>query len=435
MNISHLPKTPGVYIMRDNTSNILYIGKAKNIQKRVSQYFLKSTGGSGWKIPNLTALIQTIDYISCASEREALLIEKELIKKFQPFFNALWKDGKSYPYIKITTQDDFPRLSLTRRKTKDKALYFGPYPKVEPIKHLLNHLWKIKYINLRRCKFEFSQKNKLPEHKINSCIYYHTSQCPAPCAGKISKKEYLLLVKRIVLFLKGDYSALLEEFSEKMKKHSNNLEYEKAKTQHDFIKAIVHLSEKVRVKTFPKIQITEELTKTNAITQLKTILNLKNPPSHIETFDTSSLFARDAVGASVCFINGEKCAAYYRRYKIKYNAPLKRGSNDFKMIKEIVSRRLAQIKKSKKTNPDLFLIDGGKGQLKMALEAMKESGLKIPVIALSKEYEEIHLPGKKALRPERNDCALKLLQKMRDEAHRFAITYHRKLRNFKFLKK
>ncbi len=420
--------------MRDNTAKILYIGKAKNIHKRVSNYFLKTSESLSWKIPNLVPLIQTIDYISCASEREALLIEKELIKKYQPFFNALWKDGKSYPYIKITTQEDFPRLTFTRRKTNDKALYFGPYPKVEGIKQLLNHLRKIKYIHLRKCKWEFSRKNKLSKQKINSCIYYHTAQCPAPCAGKISKKEYSRIIDRIVLFLKGDFSKLLADFSKKMKKHSDNLEFEKAKTYHDFIKAIVHLSEKVRVTAFPKTQINAELLKTNAITELKTILSLKSPPSHIETFDTSSLFARNAVGASVCFINGEKHTAYYRRYKIKYSAPTKHGSNDFEMIKEIVGRRLSQIKKSKKTKPNLFLIDGGKGQLKMALDAMKESDLKIPVIALSKEYEEIHIPGKKTLRLERNNCALKLLQKMRDEAHRFAITYHKNLRDEELIK-
>ena len=434
MNISHLPNSPGVYIMRDNTSKIIYIGKAKNILKRVSNYFLKNAGASDWKIPNLTALIQTIDYISCASEREALLIEKELIKKFQPFFNVLWKDGKSYPYIKVTLQDDFPRLILTRRKIKDKALYLGPYPKVEGIKHLLNHLWKIKFINLRRCKFEFSQKKKLSSTKINSCIYYHTLQCPAPCDNKISKKEYLKIVERIILFLKGNFSTLMTDFSKNMKKCSGNLEYEKAKMYHDFIKAISHLSEKVRINAFPKVQLDTELSKTNATTQLKAILGLKKPPSHIETFDTSSLFARDAVGSSVCFINGEKNTSYYRRYKIKYSAPLKYGSNDFEMIKEIVSRRLAQIQRAKKPNPDLFLIDGGKGQLKMALMAMKESGLKIPIIALSKEYEEIHVPGKTPLRLELNNYALKLLQRMRDEAHRFAITYHRKLRNAELLK-
>ncbi|MEA3306879.1 MAG: GIY-YIG nuclease family protein [Elusimicrobiota bacterium] len=435
MNISHLPKTPGVYIMRDNLSKIIYIGKAKNIHRRVSNYFLKNAAGSGWKIPNLTALIKTIDYISCASEREALLIEKELIQKYQPFFNALWKDGKSYPYIKLTAQDDFPRLTLTRRKLQDKAIYFGPYPKAGAINRLLKFLWKIKYINLKRCAWEFSKKNKLSKRKINSCVYYHTSQCPAPCAGKISQKEYLRIVDRIILFFKGDFSKLLADFSKKMKKHSDNLEYEQAKDYRNFIKAINHLSEKVRVTAFPKIQISDELSKTNATTLLKTLLKLKYPPSHIETFDTSSMFARDAVGSSVCFINGEKYTAYYRRYKIKYSAPLKHGSNDFQMIKEIVERRLAQIKKSKNVKPDLFLIDGGKGQLKMALEAMKESGLKIPVISLSKEYEEIHMPREKPLRLERNNEALKLLQRMRDEAHRFAITYHRRLRDEKFKNK
>ena len=377
MNISHLPNTPGVYIMRDNAGTILYIGKAKNLHKRVSQYFLKNAG-TGWKIPNLTALIREIDYISCSSEREALIFEKKLIQKFQPFFNALWKDGKSYPYIKITKNEDYPRLTLTRKKLKDKAAYFGPYPKVEAIKTLLNYLRQIKYINLRRCEYDFSKVRELPARKIDSCIYYHTSQCPAPCCGKISKKDYAKIVDRTILFLKGDFSTLLSDFSKKMKTHSKRLEYEKAKLYRDFIKAIEHLSQKVRITKCSESILTEELSKTKAATILKNILGLKTPPTHIEAFDTSSLFSKNAVGSSVCFIGAKKNPSHYRKYKIKYSAPLKRGSNDFEMIKEIVKRRLNQIKKSKPGKPDLFLIDGGKGQLNAALKAMSEINFNIP---------------------------------------------------------
>ena len=204
--LSILPNKPGVYIMRSKEGAIIYVGKAKNLADRVKQYFQASNLYSrGWKLPCLLPLIAKIDYVTTASERDALVLEEKLIKRYQPFFNSLGKDGKSYPYLKLTMGEDFPRLHLTRRRTPGKDLYFGPYPKSSIVKSLLRFLWKSKYAPLRPCKWNFSRQKPLDEKKIKTCIYYHTGQCPAPCAGKISYERYREIAQRMALFLEGDF--------------------------------------------------------------------------------------------------------------------------------------------------------------------------------------------------------------------------------------
>lgn len=427
MDISFLPELPGVYLMKDSSDKIIYVGKAKNLFRRVSQYFRNS--GTSWKIPNLTALTHRIDFITCSSEREALLLEKHLIGKYQPFFNVAWKDDKTYPYIKITLYEDFPRLLYTRKKVNDGSAYFGPYPAITSIKRLMNYLWKIKFLNLRKCLWQMSSTKKPNLRKITSCIYYHTNQCEMPCIGKISKLEYRKLVQRILLFLNGNYKKLLKEFHKQMKKHSLKLEYEKAAMYRNFIKTIEHLSEKVRISKFKDINIAEELKRNDAIVQLQEVLNLKTLPVHIEAFDVSSMFSKFAVGASVCFIHSKKWSKHYRHYRIQFKNP-QSGSNDFEMIYEIVTRRLKQIKDNNEKPPNLFLIDGGKGHLSYAVKAVKSFNMDIPVISLAKEHEKIYVLGKsKPLSIERDNPALLLLQSIRDEAHRFSIKYHRTIRN------
>ncbi|MBU2573237.1 MAG: excinuclease ABC subunit UvrC [Elusimicrobia bacterium] len=446
MNIKHLPQKPGVYLMRDSAANILYIGKAKNLCKRVARYFRKDAvhhagraaghksnvvygaGAVSPKIPNLVALIRSIDYIASAGEREALLIERELIRQYQPFFNVLWKDAKSYPYIKLTAED-FPRVLFTRKKLRDGARYFGPYPKVEPLKKLLGYLRRIKFVNLRRCRWDLSLKDPLSPRKINSCLYYHTGQCPAPCAGRISAPAYARLAKRVEDFFNGEFKKLLKDFRGKMAAGSRRLDYETAATYRDFIGAIEHMAERVRVGEFKRDLVTRETLKTGSVTALMEALGLKKPPVHIEAFDTSSISGEYAVAASVCFVNGEKNTEHYRHYRIRFkNAP--GGSNDTAMMNEAVKRRLAQLAAAGQELPDLILIDGGRGQLAAALAAMRELKLKIPVIALAKRLEEVYVPFRnRPLLLDRGHPALTLLQALRDEVHRFAVTYHRKLRN------
>ena len=444
MDLNHLPSRPGVYLMRDAAFNIIYIGKAKDLRKRVGQYFIKGAEKRDLKTPNLTALIRRIDYIAAASEREALVLERELISQYQPFFNVLWKDAKSYPCVKIT-KEEYPRIFFTRKKFQDGGLYFGPYPKVDPISNLLRYLWRIGFINLRRCRWDFSGTRPLNPKKINSCLYYHTGQCPAPCAGKISPAEYRALVDRIADFFRGDFGKLLKGFRAGMTSSSKAMDYEKAGNYRDFIAAIEHMAERVQIKEFKSDLVAKETYKTGAVTALMKDLGLPKPPAHIEAFDTSSMHGAHAVAASVCFINSQKNAGHYRHYKILFkNVP--GGSDDFAMIKEAVKRRLSHFanacagavskasghktSKSREPLPDLLLIDGGKGQLASAMSAMRELKVKVPVIALAKRLEEIYVPGKPhPVRLERDHPGLLLLMAIRDEVHRFAVTYHRKLRD------
>jgi excinuclease ABC subunit C len=428
MDITHLPSGPGVYLMRDSAAAILYIGKAKDLRKRVGQYFMKGAASRAGKIPSLTALIRRIDYITAASEREALVVERELIRRYQPFFNILWKDAKSYPYIKITAED-FPRIFFTRKKTGDGALYFGPYPKVEPLKKLLHYLWRIGFINLRRCRWDFSRKRPLNSKKINACLYFHTGQCPAPCAGKISTSAYRKLAVRITDFFKGNFAKLLKEFRAGMAASSKALDYEKAADYRDFTRALEHMGERVQISRFSPEMVAQETYKTSSITALMRDLDLSVPPVHIEAFDTSSMHGAHAVAASVCFINAKKNAAHYRHYKIHFeNKP--GGSNDLEMIRETVKRRLSHFIENGEPPPDLLLIDGGKGQLAAAMGALRELKLKVPVISLAKRLEEIYVPSKSnPVRLERDHPGLLLLKAIRDEVHRFGVKYHRRLRD------
>jgi len=427
MDISHIPDGPGCYLMRDASGTVIYVGKAKDLKARVSQYFRPHTSDTRAKIPSLVALVRSIDYIASSSEREALLTERQLIYKLQPFFNEIWKDSKSYPYLKIT-REDFPRLVFTRRKLRDGAEYFGPYPKVEPVRRLLSYLVRIKFINLRRCRWDFGLLRPLSQRKIKACLYYHTGQCPSPCAGGISAGDYGQFVARAADFLNGDFDRLRRDCLEKMKTHSERLEYEKAAMYRNFLSAFDYLDERVRITRLPDDYLEKAVGRTSAVTELQKKLELRHPPAHIECFDTSHLFGRQAVGSSVCFINGEKNTAHYRRYRIRFENT-ETGGNDFEMIKETVARRLAQIKRGEGDYPDLIVIDGGPVQLAFAQQAVKEAGVRISLISLAKRLEEIYIPGKELpLRLERNDAGLRLLQALRDEAHRFGISYHRKLR-------
>lgn len=427
MDLSHLPARPGVYLMRDASGAVLYVGKAKDLRKRVAQYFRKNTSDTRRKLPNLLALIRSIDYIASASEREALLTERELIHRLQPFFNEMWKDSKSYPYLELTGED-FPRLLFTRRKLRDGGRYFGPYPRVEPLKKLLSCLWRIKFINLRRCRWRFSRTEPLAEKKIKACLYFHTGQCPAPCAGKTAPAAYAALAGRVEDFLKGDLEKLRAAFTRKMSVAAKKLAYEEAAQYRDFLSAFDHMRERVLINRLPADFMETAVTRTSAVTELKKALGLARPPVHIEAFDTSHTFGRQAVGASVCFLNGEKNTAHYRKYRVKF-ANVPEGGNDFAMMGEIVGRRLAQMKKKNEPLPDLLLVDGGPGQLAAAMKAMREAGVKLPAIGLAKKLEEIYTPLRaQPLLLDRAHPGLRLLEALRDEAHRFAVTYHRLLR-------
>ena len=428
--IDILPNKPGVYIMRDRSGTIIYIGKAKNLSDRVKQYFQESNLYSrGWKLPSLLPLIAKIDYVTCASERDALVLEEKLIKQYQPFFNSMGKDGKSYPYLKLTMGEDYPRLFITRRVVKGKDLYFGPYPKSSIVKSLMRFLWKSKYAPLRPCKWSFSRQKPLAPLKINTCIYYHTGQCPAPCAGKILYEDYRQNAQRMADFLDGNFEVVREKITAQMQRCSSKLEYEQAAVYRNFLQAMEHMKERVLVGRFKDEQITTAMKNTDKLKRLAEVIGLRKLPAHIEAFDNSHLFGREAVGCMVCYINGEKNHEHYRRFKIRSKLPEK-GWSDFTMMQESVYRRLRQIKRDPNQTPDLILLDGGKSQITAALNAFDRAGIFIPFIALAETHEGIYLPGAaESIKLPIGDPALNLLMEIRDEVHRFAITYHRKLRS------
>jgi excinuclease ABC subunit C len=420
----HLPHKTGVYIMRDAGGEILYIGKAIDLAKRVAQYF--NPNKDDVKNQSLAPLIRRIDYILCESEREALLIERRLINENQPFFNVMWKDGKTYPYLKLSLGEDFPRLFTTRRKVRDGGLYFGPFPKVGPVRSLLRYLWKQRMFPLRPCAFDFSEAKPLDPRKIKACLYYHTRECPAPCAGRISKADYRAIADKAGLFFKGRYKDLKSVLDAEMKAAAAALEYEKAGQLRDNMLALGLMGERIRVRAVEADDVGGHLAATRSITDLQAALGLTAPPVHIECFDISHFQGHQTVASMTCFIGGRPHRDHYRKFKIRDVA----GIDDFKSMREAVYRRYKRLQAEKANLPDLVLIDGGKGQLGAAQGALSELKLKIPMASLAKRIEEVFL----TTRPDSivlpiGSPALTLLQRLRDEAHRFGITFHRQLRD------
>lgn len=445
MDLTHLPHSPGVYLMRDNQAKIIYIGKAIDLKKRVSSYFQKRGGGSA-KTAALLALVQQIDFIPGASERESLLLEQKLIRQLQPLYNTMWRDDKSYPYVKLTNED-YPRLILTRQKKADGGKYFGPYPSVSIVRKFLRMLWRKKILPLRICDFPLAEKEIASEgglektrpalyKKIRSCMYLHTGACTAPCVGKIGKEDYQRIARNVELFFKGEYGSLKNELEADMKKSAEGLNYEKAALVRDQLAALEHLSEKISLKKVDASVIVGEIRTSRAIQDLQEKLQLPAPPMRIECIDISNIQSTEPVGSLVVFENGKPYKAGYRKFKIR----TVQGQDDFSMVFEVVSRRYGRLAREEQRLPELVLIDGGKGQLSAAVRALKtlqetksvppKSLSSLRLASLAKQNEEIFLPD----RPDpivlpKDSQALHVLQAIRDEAHRFAITFHRLRRN------
>ena len=423
VNIPHLP---GVYIMRDSAANIIYVGKAKDLKNRISSYFHSDTDSKAFSI---ISAMKTINYILCASEREAFLVERQLIKKIQPYFNAMWKDDKTYPYIKLTVGEDFPRLVMTRKVIKDGALYFGPYPQLTYIKKLI--LWLNKVFKIRPCKINFSEKELPKLEKVKSCLYYHTGMCFGPCMGKISSIDYKDNLKEVETFFNGKLKRLSDTWQKEMVELSNKQEYEKAKEIRDRLFAIQSISQRVAIREISIEDINQYVSKTDSLQELREVLKLHKLPAVMECFDISNTSGTNPVASMVQFVNAKPNKSGYRKFKIKTVNQI----NDFAMIKEAVFRRYSGIIRRNEQFPDLIVIDGGKIQLAYAQSALDEIGIYIPMISLAKQEEEIFMVGKqKSLMLPRNSLGLRLLQAIRDEAHRFAITFHKQLRAKDFIK-
>ena len=535
-----LPEKPGVYMFRDKTSRVIYVGKAASLRHRVRSYF----GIPQTLEPKLTKMmdgVADLDFIITDSEQEALILECNLIKQHRPHFNVRLKDDKSYPYIKVSLNEEWPRVFLTRRFENDGGHYFGPYASAGSVRNTLDLLKRL----FRYC----SPRGVIMGRRPRPCFDYFINRCVGACSGEISKEEYREIIGQVIHFLEGKHEKVVRDLSRKMKETADNLEFEKATQLRDRLQSIESISEgqkvisagggnedviafarerddacvqiffirngklidkekfvlegtqdeepgqimasfmqqfyssasfvpaRILLQTEPadaeviqswlsglrsgrvnllvpqrgqKKKLVDMVTKnaeqalaqlkakwlsdsgktSAALTELQKKLGLPRLPSRVECYDISNIRGTSAVGSMVVFENGRPKTSNYRRFKIQSVS----GIDDYAMMQEVLRRRFKRIKFQDESSwaviPDLVLIDGGKGHMTSAQEVMQELEIdSIPLAALAKENEEIFLPHRtEPLVLPRDSQALYLLQRMRDEAHRFALSYHLKVR-------
>ena len=527
--IKKLPDHPGVYIFKDG-DNVLYVGKASSLKKRVSSYLSDQSP----KTRILLEKANSLDFILTSHEDEAVLLEFNLIKEYRPRYNIRLKDDKKYPYIKVTINEEFPRILLTRNLRDKESIYLGPYTSAKNARQTLRFLRKI---------FPFKTCSKI---KIDGkpCLDYFLHRCPGTCIGNVSREDYMKTIKQVIAFLEGKTKKVVDNLMKEMKEKAENLEFEEAAKLRDKIKVlesltpsqaiitrgdenidILGLSHKgnesmvtlLRVRegkwigeenfhltgakfsseeeilssfiiqyysrssSFPDSIITElelkekesiekflrkrigkhikisssktseiknllkiatttsdyklfekgKVEKVNPLLHLQRELNLFHLPYRIEGYDISQLKGELAVGSLVVFEGGFPLKKDYRRYRIKNVS----GIDDYGMMKEVVRRRMERIKKGEYVSPDMILVDGGRGQVQVVAKVIKEMNFSIPIAGLAKGEEKIYLPYQRfPLILPRSSPALRLLMRVRDEAHRFAHTYHFYLRKKKMRK-
>lgn len=417
--IKGFPDKPGVYLMHDAEGHIIYVGKSKSLKKRVSSYFRHANFAS----PRLRKLVDSICDISTIrteSEAEALILENKLIKLYQPFFNVDLKMNEVYPYIKIT-HEKFPRLLVTRHKDKsDGSIYIGPFVRVYEVRELLRLMER--YMPLRNCGGNINAAQK-----ARPCMRHALGKCMAPCAGHCSEIDYRDRVADIIMLLQGNCAALVEKFRKRMDKAARRLDFEEAARLRDTIRAIWRFSR--QRNTIPDMPSASD-NFLETLNRTQKLFNLPTIPWRIDGFDISHTAGNETIGVVVVFEQGYPNPSLYRRFNIKDVV----GVDDFRSMKETLSRRYKKVLEGQEPLPQLILIDGGPVQLEFAIAALEELGITtIPIIALAKEFEEVYFPGvSEPLRLDHADPTLRLLRCVRDEAHRFAVTSHRKRRGKSF---
>ncbi|MCL0094817.1 excinuclease ABC subunit UvrC [Dehalococcoidales bacterium] len=538
--LRQLPTSPGVYLMKDAEGNILYVGKAANLHHRVRSYFAPGQKLSP-KLQRMISRVNELDFFVTTSEQEALILELNLIKRHHPRYNVRLKDDKTFPYLKIDPNEDWPRVHITRRLEEDGARYFGPFASAKSVRQTLKLIKGI--FPFRSCSKAITGTDLRP------CLEYHIQHCLAPCIGVVSRQEYAEVIKQVILFLEGKQEKVIQQLESKMRQAAEALDFEKAALLRDQIKAVGKVIEGQRIATtisgeqdvialacdkdqayaqvffirsgkligrenfilqgtrseqpeqimtsfikqfyhsapyIPPLlllqyqvedkkviedwlqskkgarvhiqvpsrgnkkqlvkivaenaeqglqqlkikQLASPTALTAALAEIKRELHLPRPPLRIECYDISNIQGTAAVGGMVVFDKGKPKPAHYRRFRIKTVS----GADDYAMLQEVLKRRFKRSNASAPDTwtilPDLVVIDGGKGQLNAARAVMDELEVKsVPVASLAKENEEIFIPQKKepVVLPV-NSPALHLLQQLRDEAHRFALGYHQKIR-------
>ncbi len=416
------PKSPGVYLMKDAAGVVIYVGKATDLRSRAGSYFLKAALADQ-RTGNWVQSIADADFIPCESEVDALLVESRLIKDIQPANNKILKDDKTFPYLQISTHEDFPRVEVTREPSNTGVKLYGPFASAGSLRGAVQVLQRI--FKFRTCSLDITEGDDQWKW-FRPCLLASIKQCTAPCNARIGKEEYKKDIKRLHLFLQGNKKRLLKQMKEEMLTASKELDFEKAAKLRDEIEMLESLDRRGELDTHAQPEVFYVDPK-KGLAGLRQVLKLKETPRSIEGVDIAHLGGGETVASLVKFIDGLPFKPGYRRFKIK-NV---KGIDDFRSIHEVVARRFQRLSDENDAFPDILLIDGGKGQLSSAVAAFESLGIDPPtLISLAKKNEEIYRPGEsEPLVLSRHAFSLRLLQYVRDEAHRFAQHYHHILRS------
>ncbi len=417
--LAALPEKPGCYILRDRKGTIIYVGKAVSLRRRVQSYFRPSTlRDAPPKLRSMVKCVADLEIITVRNEAEALLTESNLIKQYRPRFNIVLRDDKRYLALRADPRDPVPRLATCRILRDDSARYFGPFPSAAVVRTVLDFTEK-KY-GLRKCT-PIQPDAETYKHCINDIVRF----CSAPCVGRVTLAEYRLRFDEACAFLRGERLGVIEEVKAQMQAAADAHDYEKAAALRDTWIALREMvKQRVRVVATPEMHAADALA---GIRELQRLIGLPAVPTLIEGFDISNLFGTYSVASMVAASEGLPDRRLYRRFRIR----TVEGADDPRSMAEVIRRRYSRVRDEGKPFPGLILIDGGVTQLRAAREALAALGLShVPAVGLAKEMEEIVLDdGRSPLLLPRESDALRVLIRLRDEAHRFAIDYHRRLRN------
>jgi len=415
------PATPGVYLFQDQAGVVLYIGKANNLRARAGSYFL-AAAATDQRTSRLVKEAYDIDFLEAESEVDALLMEARLIKDIQPKYNRELRDDKSFPYVQITTHEDYPRVEITREPRTSGVKLYGPFASVGSLRGAIQVLQKV--FKFRTCSLDIDAQDQRWRW-FRPCLLASIDQCTAPCNLRISKEEYRRDIQRLKTFLEGNRKSLLKEMRAEMDEASVELKFEKAARLRDEIDMLESLRERGELEKHVQPEVFFVDPK-KGLAGLQKILKLPAQPRNIEGVDIAHLGGDETVASLVQFLDGLPFKPGYRRFRIREVE----GIDDYASIREVVARRFRKLRDDGDVFPDILLIDGGIGQLRKGLEAFEVLKIEPPIVlSLAKKEELLYAAGRdEPLRLSRSSYALRLLQYVRDEAHRFAQHYHHILR-------
>jgi excinuclease ABC subunit C len=419
--VKTFPAAPGVYLMKDGRGRVIYVGKAVNLRNRAGSYFTKQAA-EDFRTANLVLEIKDLDYIQVDSEVDALLLEARLIKDIQPPFNTELKDDKTFPYLEIFVREEFPRVEFTRKPRPRGTKLYGPFTNAKKLRGAIAVLQQV--FKFRTCSLDIKQDDERWRW-FRPCLLASINQCTAPCNLRISRDEYRRDIRKLRLFLEGKKERLFRELREEMASAAKELKFEKAARLRDQVKALENLNLRGDLKQHAQPEVFQ-VDPRRGLLGLKKIFDLPSLPRRIEGMDIAHLQGGETVASCVQFIDGLPFKHGYKRFKIR----TVEGVDDFASMREVVSRHFRRIQQDGGSFPDILLIDGGKGQLAAAMAALDSIGVVAPfVCSLAKREEEIFLPGQSEPKLlSKHSYALRLLQYVRDESHRFAQSYHHLLR-------